>query len=77
MHRPKATGYATPNGLARTGDGRTMYHSDSHNGIVDAWDFEITQQRRLALPNEPQGESLVLAVDAVASRGERRRRTGS
>jgi sugar lactone lactonase YvrE len=38
--QPKATGYATPNGLAWTGDGRTMYHSDSHNGIVDAWDFD-------------------------------------
>jgi sugar lactone lactonase YvrE len=37
---PKASGYATPNGLAWTADGQTMYHSDSHNGFVDAWDFD-------------------------------------
>jgi sugar lactone lactonase YvrE len=36
----KSTGYATSNGLAFTPDGRTMYHADSHNGRVDAWDLD-------------------------------------
>jgi sugar lactone lactonase YvrE len=36
----KSTGYATSNGLAFSPDGRTMYHADSHNGRVDAWDLD-------------------------------------
>jgi sugar lactone lactonase YvrE len=33
-------GYAVSNGLAWSPDGRTMYHSDSTAGIIEAWDFD-------------------------------------
>lgn len=33
-------GYACSNGLAWSPDGRTMYHSDSTPGIIEAWDFD-------------------------------------
>ncbi len=34
------TGIAVSNGLAWSADGRTMYHSDSTAGILQAWDFD-------------------------------------
>jgi sugar lactone lactonase YvrE len=34
------TGYAVSNGLAWSPDGRTMYHSDSTGGLIEAWDFD-------------------------------------
>lgn len=33
-------GIAASNGLAWSADGRTMYHSDSSGGILQAWDFD-------------------------------------
>ncbi len=36
----KGEGYAVSNGLAWSPDGRTMYHSDSTAGIIEAWDFD-------------------------------------
>ncbi len=38
----KAEGYAVSNGLAWSPDGRTMYHSDSTAGTIEAWDFDAT-----------------------------------
>ncbi len=45
-------GIKVSNGLAWSPDGRTMYHSDSRGGWIDAWDFEaangaIGNRRRL------------------------------
>jgi sugar lactone lactonase YvrE len=51
-------GYQNSNGLAWSPDGRTMYHSDSTAGFIEAWDFnpqtgDRTNQRILArLTNE-------------------------
>lgn len=39
-------GYANSNGLAWSADGRTMYHSDTSPGIVEAWDFDPASGRR-------------------------------
>jgi sugar lactone lactonase YvrE len=33
-------GIAVSNGLAWSPDGRTMYHSDSTAGVIEAWDFD-------------------------------------
>jgi sugar lactone lactonase YvrE len=38
----KAEGYAVSNGLAWSPNGRTMYHSDSTAGTIEAWDFDAT-----------------------------------
>jgi sugar lactone lactonase YvrE len=35
-----AEGLMVSNGLAWTGDGRTMFHTDSGGGWIDAWDFD-------------------------------------
>jgi sugar lactone lactonase YvrE len=48
----KAEGFSTSNGLAWSPDGRTMYHSDTSPGILEAWDFDpaagaISNHRRL------------------------------
>lgn len=41
------SGIAVSNGLAWSPDGRTMYHSDSTAGIIQAWDFDpATGDRR-------------------------------
>jgi sugar lactone lactonase YvrE len=45
-------GIKVSNGLAWAPDGRTMYHSDSRGGWIDAWDFDpssgaIANRRRL------------------------------
>ena len=36
----EAGGIAVSNGLAWSPDGRTMYHSDSTAGVIEAWDFD-------------------------------------
>jgi sugar lactone lactonase YvrE len=48
-----AGGLKVSNGLARSPDGRTMYHSDSRGPWIDAWDFEtasggVSNRRRFA-----------------------------
>jgi hypothetical protein len=36
----ESEGYAVSNGLAWSPDSRTMYHSDSTAGTIEAWDFD-------------------------------------
>jgi len=38
-------GLMVSNGLAWTGDGRTMFHTDSAAGRIDAWDFDPASGR--------------------------------
>ncbi len=56
----KAGGYKVSNGLAWSPDGRTMYHSDTQDYWIDAWDFEpstghISNRRRFATLSETDG----------------------
>lgn len=49
-------GLLTANGIAWTGDGRTMVHSDSGAPWIDAWDFDpatgaASNRRRIATPD--------------------------
>ena len=53
-------GYKNSNGLAWSADGRTMYHSDSTAGMLEAWDFDPatgarTNHRVLALLTNEDG----------------------
>ena len=64
----KAQGMAVSNGLAWSPDGRTMYHSDSTAGIIEAWDFDpanggMTNHRQLATLSGEQGRPDGAAVD--------------
>jgi len=67
--REIADGLLTSNGLAWTADGRTMLHSDSGAGWIDAWDFdpvrgEASGRRRIADPDpERQGKPDGAAFD--------------
>jgi sugar lactone lactonase YvrE len=61
-------GYAVSNGLAWSPDGRTMYHSDSTGGIIEAWDFDPetggrTNRRILATLTNEQGRPDGAATD--------------
>ena len=65
----KASGFHISNGLAWSPDGRTMYHSDSTAGTVDAWDFDpaaggIGNRRRFATLAEADGRPDGAACDA-------------
>lgn len=40
------TGMANSNGLAWAPDGRTMFHSDTAAGIIEAWDFDPATGKR-------------------------------
>jgi sugar lactone lactonase YvrE len=54
------------NGLAWSPDGRTMYHSNTPEGIVHAWDYnngEITNRRTFAQLSEGQGKPDGAATD--------------
>jgi sugar lactone lactonase YvrE len=44
----EVTGIANSNGLAWSPDGRTMYHSDTAVGIIEAWDFDPSTGARSA-----------------------------
>lgn len=64
----KAEGYAVSNGLAWSPDGRTMYHSDSTAGIIEAWDFAsdsgvLSNHRVLATLTSDDGRPDGAAVD--------------
>ena len=64
----KATGYAVSNGLAWSPDGRTMYHSDSTAGTIEAWDFAaatgaLSNHRVLATLTGADGRPDGAAVD--------------
>jgi len=64
----RAAGYANSNGLAWSPDGRTMYHSETKSGIIEAWSFDpqsgaMTNQRRLATMTNEQGRPDGAAVD--------------
>ncbi|HEX4883943.1 MAG TPA: SMP-30/gluconolactonase/LRE family protein [Casimicrobiaceae bacterium] len=60
-------GYFTPNGLAWSPDGRTMYCSDTRRGLIEAFTFDATSgalgERRVfadvsALPGGPDGATV-------------------
>ena len=62
-------GYAASNGLAWSADGRTMYHSDSTPGVLEAWDFDPatggrTDHRILATLTSEEGRPDGAATDA-------------
>ncbi|HTB42103.1 MAG TPA: SMP-30/gluconolactonase/LRE family protein [Acetobacteraceae bacterium] len=65
----KGEGYAVSNGLAWSPDGRTMYHSDSTAGIIEAWDFDpatggMSNHRQLAKLTSEEGRPDGAATDA-------------
>jgi sugar lactone lactonase YvrE len=65
----KVEGVACSNGLAWSPDGRTMYHSDSTPGIIEAWEFDpadgrLGQRRRLATLTSQEGRPDGGATDA-------------
>jgi sugar lactone lactonase YvrE len=62
-------GIAVSNGLAWSPDGRTMYHSDSTAGVIQAWDFDPatgtrTGHRILATLTSDDGRPDGAATDA-------------
>jgi sugar lactone lactonase YvrE len=64
----KAEGYAVSNGLAWSPDGRTMYHSDSTAGTIEAWDFDantgvMSHHRIIATLTSQDGRPDGAAVD--------------
>ena len=64
----QAEGYAASNGLAWSPDGRTMYHSDSTPGVLEAWDFDpatgaLANHRVLAKFTSDEGRPDGAAVD--------------
>jgi sugar lactone lactonase YvrE len=61
------SGLTISNGLAWSPDGRTMYHADTPEGVVYAWDYhqgEIGNRRVFARLSEAQGRPDGGAVDA-------------
>lgn len=64
----KSEGYVTGNGLAWSPDGRTMYHSDTRPGRIDAWDFDpatggIANRRVFATVDDAAGRPDGAATD--------------
>lgn len=45
LSAPLHTGLITPNGLAFSPDGRTMYFSDSHPAVQTIWSFPFDEER--------------------------------
>lgn len=61
-------GVIVSNGLAWSGDGRTMFHSDSRGRWIDRWDFDpqtgaLSGRTRIATPDEEMGRPDGGAVD--------------
>jgi sugar lactone lactonase YvrE len=68
----RSGGIAVSNGLAWSPDGRTMYHSDSTAGIIEAWDFDPatgaqTRHRQLAKLTSDQGRPDGAATDSAGN----------
>jgi sugar lactone lactonase YvrE len=64
----RSEGYAVSNGVAWSPDGRTMYHSDSTAGTIEAWDFDasnsgMSNQRIIATLTSDDGRPDGAAVD--------------
>lgn len=64
-----AGGYANSNGLAWSPDGKTMFHTDTTPGHIEAFDFDagtgrIAKRRLLATVGEPDGRPDGGATDA-------------
>jgi len=64
----RAENIANSNGLGWSPDGRTMYHSESKSGIIEAWDFDpatgaMRNHRRLATLGNDDGRPDGAAVD--------------
>jgi sugar lactone lactonase YvrE len=62
------SGIAVSNGLAWSPDGRTMYHSDSYQQVIHAYDYNpatgtIDNRRELARPSKAIGKPDGAAVD--------------
>jgi sugar lactone lactonase YvrE len=65
-------GIRVSNGLAWSPDGRTMFHSDSRGGWIDAWDFDATtgaiaNRRRLRRHTPEEGAPDGGATDVEGS----------
>lgn len=65
----KAEGYKSSNGLAWTPDGGTMFHSDTFDRYIEAWDFDtatgkLSNWRRIASLSEEEGRPDGAACDA-------------
>jgi sugar lactone lactonase YvrE len=65
-------GIAVSNGLAWSPDGRTMYHSDSTAGVIEAWDFDPatgsrTGHRVVATLTSDDGRPDGAATDAAGN----------
>lgn len=65
-------GIAVSNGLAWSPDGRTMYHSNSTAGVIEAWDFDPatgsrTGHRVLATLTSDDGRPDGAATDAAGN----------
>ena len=65
-------GIKVSNGLAWSADARTMYHSDSQGGWIDAWDFDsvtggINRRRRLRELTREEGAPDGGATDLAGS----------
>ncbi len=64
----KVTGLLCPNGLAWSGDGTTMFHSDSRGQWIDRYQFDratgsISNPVRIATPSAEQGRPDGAATD--------------
>lgn len=64
----RAENIANSNGLAWSPDGRTMYHSDTTSGVIEAWDFDprsggMDNHRRLVTQSNAEGRPDGAAVD--------------
>lgn len=64
----RADGIANSNGLAWSPDGRTMYHSETKSGLIEAWDFDpatggMSNHRQLARMSSAEGRPDGAAVD--------------
>jgi sugar lactone lactonase YvrE len=62
-------GIMTSNGLAWSPDGRTMFHSDSRLGRIDAWDFDansgtVSNRRTIAISSIENGRPDGAACDS-------------